>query len=146
MEAIGRVKMGSAKRKLLRRGALLLGILLLLCAVVGILASKQNGRSAYEQITKGMTRQRILALLGPPSEKSDVSIPIMGSVPPPPGFDCDISDLQALFTARPSNWVSMDCTLVVFFDEDGKVVGKAYLPSSEEERWYVRLIRMVFPK
>ncbi len=93
--------------------------------------------SAYRNVIKGMKKSDVIKLLGRPSENKDFLIPWIGTVPPPKHVVEMPTDFGEILRGKWSNWIALDCKIVVVFDSDNKVIAKAYL---EEEGTYISFI------
>jgi hypothetical protein len=98
--------------------------------ILGRLRTDSVSLSSYMKIRKEMTKAEVFALLGPPSENDELLIPFQGTQPPP-YFQSDLPGLQELIFASWRNWVTTACTVVIFFDEEDKVIGKGFVEHTQ---------------
>jgi hypothetical protein len=66
----------------------------------------------------------------------------MGTGPPPPEYKAELPEFTEILDGSWKNWIRSECTLVVIFDRDERVIGKALIFHGEEG-WMMATIRRV---
>lgn len=81
----------------------------------------------YASVTKGMTKDQVTKVLGFPSDDKRFLIPLVGTQFPPPYEFEKPAEKNWLLKSTWSNWIGPNGTLIVLFDANGQVAGKAFV-------------------
>jgi hypothetical protein len=125
-------------------GALAVGLVALVAAGVFVMRPQRFIWDKYVRIEKGMTRVEVEAVFGPPGNFSgeDVVYEIESAQRVswiPTGASCD-GDIEG--------WLYDEARVVVFFDDAGRAIEKAYAPRSRNGPVgdYLRRVRRAWRK
>src|SRR5262249_24805000 len=97
--------------------------------------------SNYLQIKNGTTKDVVYELLGRSYPDRRLLIPITGTAPPNGSFHMELPPFPQFLSGYWENWIGDEGTLVVVFNSNDLVIGKAFTEREVERSLLERVIR-----